>query len=90
MPFIARASHAAGCGRRFMQSGVVVTRDRAFASTQADVDVSLVGGLPVTSGWGLVGQGQVGLVVFDFLVFVGVIADYGLIGVLAYKGPEAS
>lgn len=28
--------------------------------------------------------------VFDFLVFVGVIAGYGLIGVLAYQGPEAS
>lgn len=73
-----------------MQSGVVVTRDRAFASSQANVDVSLVGGLPVTSGWRLVGQGKVGLVVFDFLVFVGVITGYGLIGVLVYQGLEAS
>ena len=90
MPFLAGASYAAGCGRGLMQSGVLFTRDRAFASPRTNVDGSLIGGLPVTGFWGLVGQGQVGLVVVDFLALVGVIVDNGLIETSAYKCLEAS
>lgn len=76
VPFVSVYSNAARCGRRVPQSIVVFTRERTFSG--ADIDGSLVGGLPVASGWWLFGQRQVAPVVFDLLGLVGVFVDNGL------------
>lgn len=68
--FLAGKSYTASSGRRLMQSGVVITRGRAFKASRADVDGSLVSRLPVASGWGLVRQRQVRLVLVDLIGFI--------------------
>ena len=78
VPFVTIRSDAARCGRGVPQSTVVFTRERTFASSRADVNGSLVGGLPVASGGWLFGQGQVVPVVFNLLALVGVFVDHGL------------
>lgn len=60
------------------KGGIVVTRDRALDTTRADVDGSLVGGIPVTGDGRLVGERQVGLGLVNLLGLVGVLVDYGL------------
>lgn len=60
------------------KSGIVVTRDGALNTTRADVDSSLIGGVPVAGDRGLVRKRQVGLSLVDLLGLVGVLVDEGL------------
>lgn len=70
---------AAGRGGRPAQSAVTLTGDGLFEAARSDVDRTLVGGVPITFSWGLVGQGQVGLGLVDLLGLVGaVLVDDGL------------
>lgn len=68
----------ASCGRRAAQSAVALSGDGALQATRANIDGALVGRVPVTSHWGLLGQGQVGLGLVDLLGLVGVLVDDGL------------
>ena len=61
------------------KGGVVVTRDGTLDTTRADVDSSLVKGVPVTSDGGLVGERQVGPGVVNLLGLVDVLVDNRLI-----------
>jgi hypothetical protein len=70
----------AASGSGAAKGGVVVTRDGTLDTTRADVDSSLVRGVPVTSDGGLVGERQVGLGLVDLLGLVGVLVDDGLKG----------
>ena len=52
---------------------------RSLEATRADVNGALVGGVPVTSDWGVLGQRQVGLGLINFLGLVCVLVDDRLI-----------
>lgn len=60
------------------KGSVVVTRDGALETTRANVDSSLVRGVPVTGDGGLVRERQVGLDLVDLLGLIGVLVDEGL------------
>lgn len=61
------------------KGSVVVTRDGTLGTTRADVDSSLVKGVPVTSDGGLVGKRQVGPGVVNLLGLVDILVDDRLI-----------
>ena len=48
---------------------------RSLEATRSNVNGALVGGVPVTSDWRVLGQRQVGLGLVDLLGLVGVLVD---------------
>jgi hypothetical protein len=60
------------------EGGIIVTGDGALNTTGANVDSSLVGGVPVTGDRGLVREREVGLGLVDLLGLVGVLVNEGL------------
>jgi hypothetical protein len=60
------------------EGGIIVTRDGPLNTTRADIDSSLIGGVPVTGDGRLVREGEVGLGLVNLLRLVGVLVDDGL------------
>lgn len=60
------------------EGGIIVTRNGSLNTTRADIDSSLIRGVPVTGDRGLVGEREVGLDLVDLLGLVGVLVDEGL------------
>lgn len=69
---------AAGSGGGSTESAVTLTGDRFLETPGANVDGTLVSGVPVTGSRGLFRQRQVGLGLVDLLLLVLVLVDDGL------------
>lgn len=78
MQFGAIDTDAAGSGGGSTESAVALAGDGLLETARANVDGTLVGGVPIASGWGLLGQRQVGLALVDLLGLVLVLVDDGL------------
>lgn len=73
--FVAVNTDTALSGSGAFQTAVRIMRDRTRNTTRANVHGALVGRLPVTSDWGLLGKRQVRLGLVDLLGLVGVLID---------------
>lgn len=78
MQFRAVNTDAAGSGGGSTESAVALTGDRFLETAGANIDSTLIGGVPVAGSWGLVRQRQVGLGLVDLLWLVLVLVDDGL------------
>lgn len=78
MQFSTVDTDTAGSGGGLAKSTVALAGTGPLETARANVDGTLVGGVPVASSRGLVWQRQVGLGLVDLLLLVLVLVDDGL------------